>query len=203
MASAFCPRESHHPIQMPDILTTKLFCVCRSEFPSPSPDRFIRSNNSALQQHFLDKAQTQWKPEIQQDRIRDDLLREAVALVADGRTLHLTMKTNTVSTIERHLAALGWNNAQRGTQKLDRNDLAIATVMAGIRNKRAAPPRQKETILPDDLIAILETLDRRTLRGLRDRAMLLVGFAGGLRRSKITGLEPGKDGRWPRLDRDF
>jgi hypothetical protein len=44
--------------------------------------------------------------------------------------------------------------------------------MAGIRNTHASPPRQKEAILPEDLIGMLETLDRGTLRGLRDRAML-------------------------------
>jgi len=31
------------------------------------------------------------------------------------------------------------------------------------------------------------------LRGLRDRAILLIGFAGGLRRSEIVGLDHGKD----------
>ena len=102
-------------------------------------------------------------------------------------------KPDSVSTIERRLAALGWNYAQRGEQKLDRKDRAIATVMAGIRNKHAAPPRQKEAILPEDLIAMLETPDRGSLRGIRDRAMLLIGFAGGLRRSEITGLDLGRD----------
>jgi len=101
-------------------------------------------------------------------------------------------KPNSVSTIERRLAAIGWNCAQRG-MPLDRKDRAIATVMAGIRNRHAAPPRQKEAILPEYLIAMLETLDRGSLRGLRDRAMLLIGFAGGLRRSEITGLDLGRD----------
>jgi integrase len=101
-------------------------------------------------------------------------------------------KPNSVSTIERRLAAIGWNCTQRG-MVLDRKDRAIATVMAGIRNTHAAPPRQKEALLPEDLIAMLETLDRGTLRGLRDRAMLLIGFAGGLRRSEITGLDLGRD----------
>ena len=101
-------------------------------------------------------------------------------------------KPNAVSTIERRLAAIGWNCAQRG-MPLDRKDRAIATVMAGIRNRHAAPPRQKDAILPEDLIVMLETLDRGTLRGLRDRAMLLIGFAGGLRRSEITGLDLGRD----------
>jgi len=101
-------------------------------------------------------------------------------------------KPNSVSTIERRLSSLSWNFSQRG-QPLDRKDRHIATVMAGIRNKHAAPPRQKEAVLPEDLIAMLETLDRGTLRGLRDRAMLLLGFAGGLRRSEVVGLDCGRD----------
>ena len=101
-------------------------------------------------------------------------------------------KQSSVSTIERRLSSLAWNYAQRG-QSLDRKDRHIATVMAGIRNRHAAPPRQKEAILPEDLIAMLETLPRGTLRGLRDRAMLLLGFAGALRRSEIVGLDVGRD----------
>ncbi|WP_375162760.1 site-specific integrase [Mesorhizobium sp. Mes31] len=103
-----------------------------------------------------------------------------------------TGEKKSVSTIERRLSSLTWNYAQRG-QPLDRKDRHIATVMAGIRNKHASPPRQKEAVLPEDLIAMLETLDRGTLRGLRDRAMLLLGFAGGLRRSEIVGLDVGRD----------
>ncbi|MBZ9994158.1 site-specific integrase [Mesorhizobium sp. BH1-1-4] len=101
-------------------------------------------------------------------------------------------KPNAVSTIERRLSSLTWNFSQRG-QTLDRKDRHIATVLAGIRNSHASPPRQKEAVLPEDLIAMLETLDRGTLRGLRDRAMLLLGFAGGLRRSEIVGLDCGRD----------
>ncbi len=97
-------------------------------------------------------------------------------------------KSSSVSTIERRLSSLTWNFTQRG-HPLDRKDRHIATVLAGIRNTHAKPPVQKEAILPEDLIAMLETLDRGTLRGLRDRAMLLIGFAGGLRRSEIVGLD--------------
>lgn len=101
-------------------------------------------------------------------------------------------KPNSVATIERRLSSLTWNYAQRG-QPLDRKDRHIATVLAGIRNTHAAPPVQKEAILPEDLIAMLETLDRGSLRGLRGRAMLLLGFAGGLRRSEIVGLNFSRD----------
>jgi integrase len=99
---------------------------------------------------------------------------------------------NTVSTIERRLSALSSNYSQRG-QPLDRRDRHIATVLAGIRNTHAQPPKQKEAVLPEDVIAMLQTLERGTLRGLRDRAILLMGFAGGLRRSEIIGLDVGRD----------
>lgn len=96
------------------------------------------------------------------------------------------------STIERRLSALTWNYAQRG-QPLDRKDSAIANAIAETRNTPFAPSRQKETLLAQDLAAMLETLDRGTLRGLRDRAMLLLGFAGDLRRSEIVGLDVIRD----------
>ena len=114
------------------------------------------------------------------------------ALASGTAAGRATGEKKSVSTIERRLSALTWNYAQRG-QPLDRKDRHIATVMAGIRNTHAAPPRQKEAVLPEDLIAMLETLDRGSLRGLRDRAMLLLGFAGGLRRSEVVGLDCGRD----------
>ncbi len=127
--------------------------------------------------------------------------RGLAALPANGRvyitacasgTATADRQANSVTTIERRLSALTWNYAQRGTP-LDRADRHIATVLAGIRNTHGAPPRQKEAVLPEDVIAMLETLDRGTLRGLRDRAMLLLGFAGGLRRSEIVGLDVHRD----------
>ena len=96
-----------------------------------------------------------------------------------------------VASIERRLSGLSWGYAQRG-QRLDRKDRHIATVLAGIRRKHARPPLQKEAILPEDIRHMLATLPH-DLRGLRDRAILLTGFAGGRRRSEIVGLDRGKD----------
>jgi integrase len=92
-----------------------------------------------------------------------------------------------VATIERRLSGLAWNLAQRG-QPLDRVDGHIATVLAGVRKKHAKAPRQKEPLLGDDLLAMIATLGQ-DLRGMRDRAILLLGFAGSLRRSEIAGLD--------------
>ncbi len=96
-----------------------------------------------------------------------------------------------VSSIERRLSGMAWNYAQRGFT-LDRKNRHISTVLAGIKRKHARPPVQKEAILAEDILAMVATLPF-DLRGLRDRAILLIGFAGGLRRSEIVSLDHGKD----------
>ncbi|MEP0498860.1 tyrosine-type recombinase/integrase [Nisaea sp.] len=96
-----------------------------------------------------------------------------------------------VSTIERRLSGISWNFTQRGLS-MDRADRHISTVLAGIRRKHTRPPRVKEAVIGDDLVAMLATLGH-DLRGLRDRAILLLGFAGGLRRSEIVGLDVTRD----------
>jgi len=96
-----------------------------------------------------------------------------------------------VSTIERRLSGLAWHYQQRGFA-LDRKDRHIATVLAGIKRKHARPPVQKEAILRDDILDMIEALDYG-LRDMRDRAILLIGYAGGLRRSEIVSLDFGRD----------
>lgn len=97
----------------------------------------------------------------------------------------------TVSTIERRLSGLAWHYQQRGFT-LDRKNRHIVTVLAGIKRKHGKPPVQKEAILRDDILAMVATLPQ-DLRGLRDRAILLIGYAGGLRRSEIVSLDVYKD----------
>ena len=108
-----------------------------------------------------------------------------------------------VATLERRLSGIAWRYRQIG-EPLDIRDRHIATVLAGIRRRHARPPLQKAAIFADELLAMLATLDM-DLRGLRDRAILAIGFAGGLRRSEIVGLDcgPGPDRGRLRLDRNF
>jgi integrase len=129
--------------------------------------------------------------------------RNVVALPPDPQVIGLYIaacasgaagpKPDSVRTIERRLSALAWNFAQRGEQKFDRMDRHVATVLAGIRRTHGRPPEQKEAVLSEDLLAMIATLDLGDLRGLRDRAILFLGFAGGLRRSEIVGLDCGAE----------
>ncbi len=96
-----------------------------------------------------------------------------------------------VATIERRLSGLVWQYRQRGLA-LDRQDRHIVSVLAGIRREHARPPRQKEALSAEDVLAMAGMLGHG-LRDLRDRAILLVGFAGGLRRSEIVSLDFARD----------
>jgi integrase len=96
-----------------------------------------------------------------------------------------------VASLERRLSGICWRYRQLGAP-LDTSDRHISTVLAGIRRAHARPPVQKEAIFADDLLAMLATLEN-DLRGLRDKALLAIGFAGGLRRSEIVGLDCGPD----------
>jgi site-specific recombinase XerC len=109
----------------------------------------------------------------------------------DAKAPARSVRPLSVSTIERRLSGLAWHYQQRGFT-LDRKDRHIATVLAGIRRKHARPPVQKEAVLAEDIVAMVATLGF-DLRGLRDRAILLIGYAGGLRRSEIVSLDRGKD----------
>ena len=88
--------------------------------------------------------------------------------------------------IKRRLSGLGWAYAKRG-HVLDRNDSQISTAIATLHGETAPAARQKRGISQTERQAMIATLPN-DLRGLRDRAILLIGMAAPLRRSELTGL---------------
>jgi len=59
---------------------------------------------------------------------------------------------------------------------------------AGLRRELGRPARQKAPVTEAELKAMLATLPP-TLVGIRDRAILLVGFVGAFRRSELVALD--------------
>jgi integrase len=64
-------------------------------------------------------------------------------------------------------------------------------VLAGIRRTHGTAPRQVNALTLDLLVQIDAALPRSTA-GVRDRALLLLGFAGAFRRSELVGLNVGR-----------
>jgi len=64
----------------------------------------------------------------------------------------------------------------------------VRATFAGIRRQRGVAPRPKTTLLVDELRAAVATCGERRI-DIRDRALVLLGFAGALRRSELVGLD--------------
>jgi integrase len=64
----------------------------------------------------------------------------------------------------------------------------VRTILKGIRRTKGTAQTAKAPAVVPVLIAMVETLPD-TLIGIRDRALLLVGFAGAFRRSELVSLD--------------
>jgi site-specific recombinase XerD len=90
------------------------------------------------------------------------------------------------STIERALAGIAWAQRARGHEWW-KGHPSIAAVMTGIRRRHGVAPAQKAPVVDDELAALVATLDE-SLAGLRDRALLTLGWFGAFRRSELAAL---------------
>lgn len=67
-------------------------------------------------------------------------------------------------------------------------DVLVRSVLAGIRRTRGVAPNKKDPLIVSDLRRVLTALPTTTT-GLRDRAVIGIGFAGSMRRSEVSGLD--------------
>jgi site-specific recombinase XerD len=92
-----------------------------------------------------------------------------------------------VSTIQSKLAAITFaHNSQDSANPAQSKQVRI--VMQGIRRKLGCAAQQKSPVMRNDLGKMIDALPD-TLQSKRDRAILLLGFAGAFRRSEIVGLD--------------
>ena len=64
--------------------------------------------------------------------------------------------------------------------------------LLGIKRKKGCVQKAKKPILINDLKAIINTINQleiKEIRKLRDKALILIGFAGGFRRSELVALD--------------
>jgi len=109
---------------------------------------------------------------------------------ASGIALYLASlakRRRAVSTIRHRGAAIARVHRQ-ASQLPTTSAPSVLTVMEGIARVHGAAPNKKSALLRDRLLELIDRVDTSTTAGLRHQALLLVGFAVGLRRSELVAL---------------
>lgn len=91
-----------------------------------------------------------------------------------------------VATLVRRMASISKAHQARGLPNPTQSSLVRAT-LRGIKRTYGCAQRQAKPLLRDELIQVLDATGDKP-KDLRDRALLLAGFAGALRRSELVGL---------------
>jgi integrase len=94
-----------------------------------------------------------------------------------------------VATLVRRLSSISKAHAARGLTNPVRAEMVKAT-LRGIRRCRGTAHREARPLLKEDLFAVLDAMGD-TMKDVRDRALLLIGFAGGFRRSELVAIDVG------------
>jgi integrase len=99
--------------------------------------------------------------------------------------------------IQRRLNAIAEAHKAAGLES-PTHAAIVRNTLKGIRRTLGTAPAQKTAALTDDIRAMVEATDAGII-GARDRALILLGFAGAFRRSELVRLDVedcafGKDG---------
>jgi site-specific recombinase XerD len=122
------------------------------------------------------------------------------ALPASPETVaaYLADKGSSLSprSLQRHCASIAQAHRLKGLQSPTQHEL-VRTCLQGLRAKAATQRPQKQAgrktkapaLLAEQVRSMLGSITQDTGAGLRDTALLLVGYKGALRRSELAGLQ--------------
>ena len=95
------------------------------------------------------------------------------------------------STLKRRIASIGVLHKMRGHYLDTKHPIIIENLM-GIKRKNGVNQKGKKPLLINNLkllINVIHQYQKNTNKLLRDKAILLVGFSGGFRRSELVNIE--------------
>jgi site-specific recombinase XerD len=108
-------------------------------------------------------------------------------------SLYLTQLSSTskYSTLKRRIASIGILHKLKG-HYLDTKHPIIVENLMGIKRKFGINQKGKKPLLINDLKLIINVIDNikgNSNKRLRDKAILLIGFSGGFRRSELVNID--------------
>jgi integrase len=95
--------------------------------------------------------------------------------------------THSVATLTRWIASISVAHTSRSIPSPTGSAL-VRTTLKGIKRVHGRPQKRTKPLLIEDLIQVLSVMGN-TPKDIRDRALLLIGFAGGFRRSELVALD--------------
>lgn len=95
--------------------------------------------------------------------------------------------TLSIATLKRRMATIGKAHRLAGHNPSPTQSEAVKMTLKGIQRHHGTAQNQASPITRDDLISIVSQMPN-TVKAMRDETLLLIGFAGALRRSEIVGL---------------
>lgn len=105
--------------------------------------------------------------------------RYAQALATSGRK---------VSTIKLAVAAIAWRHRHAG-HVWDERNVVLSSTLRGLRRTLGVRPEKKAPLLAGALREMSTAIDGGDITSLRDKAVLLFGWAGAYRRSEIVSFD--------------
>jgi|TARA_B100001059_G_scaffold48154_1_gene41110 site-specific recombinase XerD len=103
---------------------------------------------------------------------------------------YLSSKNVRTSTIKRRLVSIGVIHKMKG-HYLDTKHPIIVENFMGIKRLKGISQNGKKPLLINDLKVIIDVINKQEepdLKKLRNKALLLLGFAGGFRRNELVSL---------------
>ena len=104
---------------------------------------------------------------------------------------HLSIKDAKMSTLRRRLVSIGMIHKLKG-HYLDTKHPVIIENLMGISRKKGNYQRGKKPILINQLKEIVNVIDKEKteeIKKIRDKTIILIGFAGGFRRTELVSID--------------
>ena len=95
------------------------------------------------------------------------------------------------STLKRRLASISIIHKTKG-HYIDTKHPIIVENLMGIKRTNGSNQKSKKPLLINDLKLLIQAIDNsreKNIRKIRDKALVLIGFSGGFRRSELVDIE--------------
>lgn len=151
--------------------------------PQAAPSALVASYSAAAQSSATTRS---YDADIRHFKQHGGTIPAPAAMVAEY--LANFAGTLAVATLQHRLIAIHRAHADRGLQS-PMMDHLVKRTMQGIRRTLGTKQRRVTALVKDDLLEMVFHTDQQLpMKAARDKALLLIGFAGAFRRSELVAL---------------